>query len=331
MSDANTPDDKNKNKQDLTGIFDLPQTAAPVDDPFAIEAPPAEHVDDFESIDQLGMTDHAPAEDFPASEETAIAPLEATQLGAADQTTTELLPVEMNADAANAQSTLTSIASAPRDFLDDLKNYSEKSQGPIDEVAVHYPFHFYIEGTFGPFERDKLLLFITENSIGVSSIDLDLQLKSGRVLFPRISEFAGIKLIQELRDSGLDFRLTPSTRDADETFPPTEALHYHYEPSSQSADPSLQPIILVAANSAQLKQYEEIDTVQASQFLKAEMVEAEKSELFQEVLERMTEALKQKARLKGGQALTHFEQKIVTLRLPSQYQLSVSATVLRKI
>jgi hypothetical protein len=46
-------------------------------------------------------------------------------------------------------------------------------------------------------------------------------------------------------------------------------------------------------------------------------------------MERMTEALKQKARLKGGNALMHLQKEITPLRLPSQYQISLKANVIR--
>src|SRR5262249_37607678 len=103
-------------------------------------------------------------------------------------------------------------ATPSHDPLDDLRQYSQSIQGTSQLVQVLVPYHLYLTGTFGPFERDKLLLFITENEIGLSSQDLDLQIRSGKVFFPRISEFAGIKLIQELRDSGLQFRFVASER-----------------------------------------------------------------------------------------------------------------------
>ena len=60
------------------------------------------------------------------------------------------------------------------------------------------------------------------------------------------------------------------------------------------------------------------------------MIEAEQTELFQEIVDRLLENLKQQARRLGGHALTRLERKTIPLRLPSQYQITIEASVLRK-
>ena len=202
-------------------------------------------------------------------------------------------------------------------------------QGTSQLAHIFVPYHLYLNGNFGPYERDKLLLFITENDIGVNSQDLDLQIRAGKVFFPRISEFAGIKLIQELRDSGLQFRFTPSERDHDESVHQSEGLEFHYQPAPVDAKPQI-PIPVLPENSKLAEEYIEIDTLQLNQYLKAEIVEAEQSDLFQEILDRMLESLKQKVRIKGGDALGNVVQKITSLRLPSQYQIMIQASVLKR-
>jgi hypothetical protein len=343
-------DDKHPSKnKDLTGIFDLPQAEPPAvtdenADPFAVnEMPPSERVDSFESIDQLGMIDHAPVESpsaeplaepvadpFANEDAFAVTPADAPPLKAA---------VEPTSTPANdfgtdwnqpTQSHERPVATAePFDAMEEIKQYSENTRASNHDVPIHHPFHLLISGRFGPFERDKLLLFITENQIGVGSNDLDLQIKGGRVLFPRISEYAGIRLIQELRDSGLQFSLKPSKRDEDEPVEQAQALQFHFD-GETAREPAAVQVLVLSQNSTLLPQYEELDSVQTHQFIKAEMVEVERSDLFQDVIERMTESLKQKAKLKGGHALARLEHKISPLRLPSQYQVSVSAVVMRK-
>ena len=341
-------------KKDLTGIFDLPQAdpilspgSEPGADPFSSETA-IEKIDDFESIDQIGMMDHVPepestpepetsgfADSFPSVSEPEIAPSEASaelfENNFTDTPIEEAPPIVSESNFAEPIFTELPPPEPSSDFLSEIKTYSEQAKQVRHEGSIHYPFHLLIQGEFGPFERDKLLLFITENQIGISSSQLDLQLQAGRTLFPRISEYAGIKIIQELRDSGLQFSLTPSSRDDDETTLPQAVQNFHFESSPSTKTKSALIEIPVLPLSHELFNiYLEFDSIQVSQFLKAEMVEAEQSELFQEIVDRLLENLKQQARRLGGHALTRLERKTIPLRLPSQYQITIEASVLRK-
>jgi hypothetical protein len=363
---ANDPNEK----KEFTSILDLQKLQAqnpePVDlnapvDPFAVnELQAIEQVDDFQSIDQIGMMDHpepveevaaAPAEDpfavntdtqFPVSEPApAEDPFALHTEPPAFETPTEFqLPVteeapvnfsnDISNDLTSSEPELEPVIASPS--LSNLKNYSEKSQGKTNlEVKIHYPFHLKINGNFGPFERDKLLLFTTENPIGLSSQDLDMQIQAGKVFLPRISEYAAIKLVQDLRDSGLTFQLHPSDQDAVESSNAGSSSHsFHYENNQSSGKTStLIDIPILNANSKLEKPFQEIDEVSIVQFVKTEVLEVENSPMIQEVIERMTEALKQKARIKGGNALFSLKQEILPLRLPSQYQIQLKASVIK--
>jgi hypothetical protein len=328
-------------KKDMTAIFELPQADLPSPeenaDPFAVNVmPEGEHVDTFESIDQIGMMDHVSPEPTIADPVAVDEPVVTDDPFSVSDLPAETMPVETHptenpfSDFTNDfAAPVSETPPAPFDAIEEIKQYSENTRGTHQDLPIHHPFHLMLHGQFGPFERDKLLLFITENQFGIGSSDLDLQIKSGRVLFPRISEYAGIRLIQELRDSGLQFSLKPSSRDGDEPIDHAAPLKFQFDLASVPKTASLQ-IALLADDSTLLSQYDELELVQGHQFIKAEMIEVERSDLFQEVIERMTEALKQKVRSKGGQAMTRLNHKITSLRLPSQYQISVSATALRK-
>jgi hypothetical protein len=220
--------------------------------------------------------------------------------------------------------------STPTSSIQQMRAYSEKTSGNTGiATKIFYPFHLKIQGKFGPFERDKLLLFISENPIGLTSAELDLQIQSSRVFFPRISEFSAIKLIQELRDSGLHFQLHPSDRE--ESISTRETPHrFHYQnPRDEGHGDLAHEIPILNANSQPDANFQQLDEVSVTQFVSMEMVEVENSPIINEVVERMTEALKQKARLKGGNALMHLKKEITPLRLPSQYQISLKANVIR--
>jgi hypothetical protein len=388
-------------KKDLTGILDLQRLQAEdpsavventEQDPFALnELQAIEQVDEFASIDQIGMMDH-PAEESP-SVEASIDPFMAPAVDATmtpdvfatDQPVTEDAPaidnfvlddapaiddpiltdapiqdtpvhsaphlndpfavssdLSFSADpqtdeiepmmesTADPFQPLSPAPAVPAPSLDQVKRYSEKTSGITGTHSkIFYPFHLRIHGHCGPFERDKLFLFISENPIGLSTAELDLQIQAGKVFFPRISEYSAVKLIQELRDSGLSFQLHPSDQDeAIVTREMPQTFHYQNPSFVESGSPD-QEIPILNENSKPDAPYQELEEVSVTQFVRTDLIEVENSAIIQEVIERMTEALKQKARIKGGNALMYLKKEITPLRLPSQYQISLKANVIR--
>jgi hypothetical protein len=364
-------------KKDLTSIMDLPQ-ADPVkregqDQEEFNELHPIDQINDFESLDQIGMMDHptppdeAPAETIDPAEDPASSiipdPLPAQpEMSSSAQIDFGTLPDPFNAaefdnpvetipgpevsvpviedafpgDPFQAESTppqesdpaIRSKTFPTKPILEELKSYSEAKKSAPFDPGVRNQFNLIIGGDFDPYSRDKLLLFITENPIGLSSSELDFQINGKRVLLPRISEFSGVKLIQELRDTGLSFRLNRSTDDSDTRTIEHEQQRFQYQTEHQ---PNLdQEIPILSLEMLKNEEFIVLDSIQMVQYLRAEILEVEKSELFQDLLERMTHALKRRAKLKGANALTQLEHRITPLRLPSQYQIEISASLIKR-
>ena len=347
MSSDGTPPEK----KDLTGIMELPQLdptqadGTPVEeDPFAVnELQPIEAIDAFESIDQIGMMDHEPSpeeqvDQVPPSEDPFQelssldqAPPEPTLDFSTESVMDALPPMDFLSESPVAEfpTSEPTLTEKKLDTLNELRAYSERAKEAAFEPGVRNPFHLMIAGNFDLYSRDKLLLFITENEIGINSSDLDFQITSGRVLFPRISEFSGIKLIQDLRDSGLSFKLKASDRDQDETIPEDTSIRFQYKEESRRSE-NQQKLPILPYSASINSEYQVIDSIQMVHYLRAEILEVEKSDLFQELLDRMTEALRRRAVLKGAHAITSLQHKITPLRLPSQYQLELTASLLKK-
>jgi hypothetical protein len=296
--------------------------------------PPSEVIDSFEAIEpDFTLPEPEPRDTSSESDSSApdsfADPLPpppdpvVTDLGMDPIAEIDPITESLSSETSNSTPHLTS------DFLDEVKSFSETIQGTTSLVEIFVPYHLYLSGTFGPYERDKLLLFITENEIGLTSQELDLQIQSGKVLFPRISEFAGIKIIQELRDSGLQVRFHPSERDMDETRQVHSGLEFHFD-ANLGGSASTPTVRILSMDSAELTLYREIETLTSTQYLRANLVEVESSDLFQELLDRMTDSIKQRARIKGADALYRLQHHLSPLRLPSQYQVTLQAILLKK-
>jgi hypothetical protein len=356
-------------KKDLTGITDLPQ-ADPVKDPNSPEGEsslefnelkPIEQIDDFASLDQIGMMDHpvveeptepeAPIEADPFQSMAESAPetplLESTDLQPESDPFANLVTPQSIDDAVSPEPVapefdLSAVVPdplpeetspvftplPPKPVLDDLKAYGEAKKEVAFDPGNRNEFHLLITGDFDPYSRDKLLLFLTENSIGITSSELDFQIKSHRVLLPRISEFSGVKIIQDLRDSGLSFVLKKSDNESEIPVEDGKSNSFHFEAGVEQ-----KPLEVPILPPSEFKptEYRVLDSIQMVQYLQAEILEVEQSELFQDLLDRMTEALRKRAKLKGANAMTHLSHRITPLRLPSQYQVELSASLLKRI
>jgi hypothetical protein len=332
--------DESEKKRDLTGILELSALMPPqsqeellAQDPFAInEMAPVEQVDDFASIESMEMIDHeVPVDEIPMDEpepeETPTLEAEAPIEDPFDLVTDapEEVAVPENPFTEDPFAALTPTEPA---FVTGIQEYSERSREATFRSSAKSPFHLWMQGKFDPYSRDKLLLFITENPMGLNSSDLDRQINAGRVLLPRISEFAGIKLIQDLRDSGLSFKLAPSSRDEDEILPEVDNLRLAYSADTANSNETALPVF---PDQGDPKVWQAFDSIQLVQFLKAEILEVERSELFQDLLARMTVSLKQKAKLRGANAIAEIQHELKPLRLPSQYQIELKATLLKKL
>jgi len=310
MTDHSKDDES---KKDLTGILELSSLMpAPTQDEEVKESEepvPVEQIDTFEAINDLGFFDHAQTEPQPAE------PIKSEEL------------VEPAIDTP-PEARVEFMPAPELEPLDSIKDYSERAQEASVRVYEKVPFHLNMNGDFDPYARDKLLMFIDENPIGLNSSELDRQIAAGRVLFPRISEFAGIKLIQDLRDSGLTFKLSPSPRDDDELLPPPRNLRVEYDARNVKA--KIEPLPILSEKDAQLKSWKAFDSISLVQFLRAEIVEVERSSLYQELMDRMLLSLKRKAHVKGAHAIGSLQHELKPLRLPSEYEVSLTATLYKK-
>src|SRR5690606_25169725 len=99
---------------------------------------------------------------------------------------------------------------AKADSLQLIRAYAQNIAVGKPAVAAAYPFTLMINGRLSDIEHAKLLDMISSHQMGFTDVDLEPQLEAGRVLLPRISEYAGILIIQALRDANVTFQFGSS-------------------------------------------------------------------------------------------------------------------------
>lgn len=225
-------------------------------------------------------------------------------------------------------------ASEPSSTIDQVKEFSEKLPMEKVQVPAAFPFNLLIEGELSPEEREKLVDVLSRESMGIREVDLEPQFAGNSVLIPRISEYAGVLLVQALRGTSARMRLIPTDdQEIDPLQPGAKADGAdfpHPEPMAPSAPHPAELIVITQDSSIpQIPLFTVMDVITASATLNSSLVEAESSAEYQEVLENLQRELKYKAFRKGAVGLIQFQVQLTPLRMASEYRLTVSATAVR--
>ena len=226
------------------------------------------------------------------------------------------------------------VISEPLDTLGQVKNYSETiSSASAAAVPASVPYSLLITGKLADYEKERLLDILSRENMGFREVDLELQLAAGRILIPRISEYAGVVLIQALRGTEAKMRLGPSdtifsTEDtrSDEISGNGKVFS---EVSVDQAHEAENIPITTAAEIPGVTVLRIIDTVTASTTLKSSIVEALTSSPYQEVLENLQRELKYKAYRKGATAVINLTITMTNLSLPTHYKILVMGTAVK--
>lgn len=334
-------------KKDLTGIFDLTddsesaQMPAPQDG-FVFEETPQEKIDHFESLESLGQT--------PAPENEAqlgsINPIESTTTQPNPSISDASLDTPLSLDFSmtdtvtekpqiqSPTATQTDISQA-EPTLQTGTTSQKLPTATLAEVPAAFPFSLLIEGHLSTRDQEKLIDIINQEKLGIREIDLEPQLEANRVLLPRISEFAGIYIIQQLKDTQAKIQFGPSETifAAQGTQEDTPAIGQEITQrvlSSGSQSLPAQAIIITTESSLPgLEKVIPIDTLIATGTLETFVLEASQSQEYQELLDSLQLELKSKAHRKGASALLNFKIQLTPLSLPSRYRITLTALAVK--
>jgi uncharacterized protein YbjQ (UPF0145 family) len=345
-------DDSQNPKKDLTSLSDfkfpeMEPNPEPSSGPSIslTEEAQIEKVEAFESLDTLTSqsgTETAPTEPgpgftFDASPDLAQA-LDAPSLDQAPAANEPAFDhIQEMPSASEPEIKFGEMSPPPpsEQVLSDVKKFSE-NMAPKTTIAAGYPFSLRIEGHLKPEEQEKLVDLISKEKMGIRAMDLELQFKTGHVLIPRISEYAGVLLVQALRGTNAEMKLAPSdqvfsTSDTkEEAIPERES---HTVSSIGDASPFEHPAEHIPVTSEHhLSGFSPgtvIDTVAASATIKAMSVEMETSAEYLEILENLKRELKYKAHHKGGTAVVDFKVTLSPLSIPTHYRITAMGAAVK--
>ncbi|MBI4925554.1 MAG: hypothetical protein HY843_06475, partial [Bdellovibrio sp.] len=216
----------------------------------------------------------------------------------------------------------------------NLREFADQVPIGKPNIEAADPFHLVIEGKLTLSEKGKIIDLIEKHKIGIEKKDLEFQLDSGRVLIPRISEYAGVLIVQALRSSQAVLKLSPVSEESND-------ISSVVRSSAKKATPEIQYVadeldhpaenIPITQNSSLpgFIPYEFIDQMIVTATIKTSVVEATRSAEYQEVLEALTREMKYRAYRKGAQAILDFEISLTPLSSPDSYKLTLIGLAIR--
>jgi hypothetical protein len=164
----------------------------------------------------------------------------------------------------------------------------------------------------------------------IREVDLEPQFEAGRVLIPRISEYAGVMLIQALRGVRAKIYFQPSDIDSGALSDSAEGAmpaDFNESFTSVEAAPSAESLPVTQGDDLpQLGIFHVIDTLIVSGMLSTRSVEALNSNEFTTLTESLMRELKFKAVRRGARGITHLSIQLTPLTLPTDYRVTLSGT-----
>lgn len=302
------------------------------------------------STDQPQQTHHdsSPNPDFGASFDTAphlseappellvepllAAPPESPEIAAAS--ITPELPPQVPPLVTPSNTSQDSIHQNSQTIMKDLKDFSEKLPYEKVQIPASLPFSLLIDGELTPTEKEKLVDLLNREDMGIREVDLQPQFENNRVLIPRVSEYAGVLIVQTLKTANVRMRLGPSdeifsTESEEETLSRPKPVSTSGSHTGGALHPAESITMTSEGYLPQLTDFEVIDTIVASATLESTMIEAQKSEKYTELLEGLQKELQYKAHRKGAVAIVRLTIQLQPLSLPTLYRLTLTGLAIK--
>ncbi len=92
-----------------------------------------------------------------------------------------------------------------------IKQFGEKIQVGHSLVEANPPYSLYAEGKFDDSTAKIIMGIVTQENLNITPLDLKIQLDNGKLLVPRVSEYAAIFLAMKLRDLVDNIQIGPSS------------------------------------------------------------------------------------------------------------------------
>ena len=299
------------------------------------EIPPTAEPTSEKAISGMDMSAvDTPVEDAPFPDFGAPAEFIEAPAGDTAESAVASLEVSQSTQATRTTEYTRATQSTPQPSIDSIKSYSENLVTSDAQVVAAFPFTLKIEGKLTPEESEKLVSILEREKMGISAVDLESQIEEGQILIPRISEYAGILLIQALR--GVSAKIlfgpsdeiysTPDTREDLVGSAPQWTVQDTIAEIGAALESADEVVVTNTEKLPQFSKLEVLDMVVVSGLLSTAAVEAKASQQYTHLLEALMRELKFKAKRRGANGIISLTITLAPLTLPTDYRVTVSGT-----
>lgn len=232
-------------------------------------------------------------------------------------------------------------AQAPVPSMETVRKYSEEARNfSAVTASANLPFTVFIEGKLEDDERARLVDIVNREKLGVTELDLEPQFAAGKILIPRVSEYAAVLILSQLRSvkgkmrMGLSEEMNLETAPVSQTQGAVEVnpmLSAFTGPGGK--DESIHPAEILPVTAAEVLPgfgpFHVVDAVTATASLKIPHGRIEFSPEFRDLSEKLKAELQFKAYRKGANGIIHFSIQVVPLSDPTVFRLLAAGSAIR--
>ncbi len=213
------------------------------------------------------------------------------------------------------------------------------SVSAVTEAAL--PFSLLLEHSKGAWpaeDREKLLTVLSQHQMGIRELDLEPQFEQGKVLIPRISEYAAVLIVQALRNLPIQIHMdlsdrifsTPETRSEPSLFAGLNLTRAPIDPGHPAEQIPITPgDLLPGQEGLGVPGMEVIDTIVVSATIDPKIVDAENSEEYAETVEALKRQLRYRAHHRGATGIIRFAIQMIPLTSPTSYRLILTGCAVK--
>ena len=305
MSENET--EKQPEKKDLTSLTDYTSGKASPAEPSSMEAFP-------------GVSLDAPTESEPQLFAPLETPFEMPDLGSHDEAQETQPPPAVFEQPNSDQSFIAEVRAQP----------SVASQAIAAIAAAIDPLSVKITGKLENRFRERLIELLNLENFGLREIDLEPQFEAGKILLPRISEYAAVLVVRCLKDAPVLIEVFKSDQESgmtEEKGRLSTTLSISSSPDSDLTQDL--PSVTTAATHPLLPLALPFDVLTTSALVELSSQDPENGPQFSVVLARLKLELQYRARLKGAQGLVLFKHRLTQLGNATEYLLEAEATLVK--
>jgi hypothetical protein len=216
----------------------------------------------------------------------------------------------------------------PIDSMEPVKEVVSQEDQSLSETSelIFEPFHLSIIGKLEINLKDRLFSLLAQEKIGIREMDLEGQWENGKIFIPRMTEYAGVILVNAMKYTSCQMLLTP-VQDEEKVLEKNNP--FVISPKKEN-HPAEKIDIFINNEFKNHPEYEFVGIIYSTSYVKIAHIENKNSLEYLKNLESLKRELKYKAYFKNIDVICNFQVTVHQLFSPHAYRMLVLGEGMRK-